>query len=162
MFTHVAHDDYRVAKDGITGGGPDHDGTVDPSMSFHRSGICPGRPERARGGALGNGLSRRAIAGRRCVPRARTLSKRTGLMKAVVAADSDRILGFAMLGAQAGEVLAVVQMAMLGGLPYTALRDGILAHPTMAEGLNMLFGTPLSSHRNGRDMLAHRRPIACP
>ena len=51
-----------------------------------------------------------------------------------------------MLGAQAGEVLAVVQMAMLGGLPYTALRDGILAHPTMAEGLNMLLGTALSAH----------------
>ena len=44
-----------------------------------------------------------------------------------------------MLGAQAGEVMAVVQMAMLGGLPFTALRDGILAHPTLAEGLNMLF-----------------------
>ncbi len=46
-----------------------------------------------------------------------------------------------MLGAQAGEVMAVVQVAMLGGLPFTALRDGILAHPTLAEGLNMLFAT---------------------
>ena len=73
------------------------------------------------------------------VPRARTLSERKGIMKALVAADSDRILGFAMLGAQAGEVMAVVQMAVLGGLPFTALRDGILAHPTLAEGLNMLF-----------------------
>ena len=81
------------------------------------------------------------------IPRARTLSKRVGLMKAVIAADSDKILGFTMLGAQAGEVLAVVQMAMLGGLPYTALLDGILAHPTMAEGLNMLFGSsPQRTH----------------
>ena len=80
------------------------------------------------------------------IPRARTLSKRVGLMKAVIAADSDKILGFTMLGAQAGEVLAVVQMAMLGGLPYTALRDGILAHPTMAEGLNMLFGSALGAN----------------
>ena len=52
----------------------------------------------------------------------------------------EQILGFAMLGAEAGEVTAVVQMAMLGRLPYTALRDGVLAHPTMAEGLNYLFG----------------------
>jgi pyruvate/2-oxoglutarate dehydrogenase complex dihydrolipoamide dehydrogenase (E3) component len=73
------------------------------------------------------------------VPRARTLSERRGFMKALVAVEDDRILGFAMLGAQAGEVMAVVQMAMLGDLPFTALRDGILAHPTLAEGLNMLF-----------------------
>ena len=53
-------------------------------------------------------------------------------------ADSDRILGFTMLGADAGEVLAVVQTAMLAGLPYTGLRDAILTHPTMAEGLNVL------------------------
>ena len=49
------------------------------------------------------------------------------------------------LGAQAGEVMAVVQMAMLGGLPFTALRDGILAHPTLAEGLNMVFATVSAS-----------------
>lgn len=59
-------------------------------------------------------------------------------MKMLVAKDSDRILGFTMLGKDAGEVVAVVQMAMLGGLPYTALRDAILTHPTMAEGLTVL------------------------
>ncbi len=68
-------------------------------------------------------------------------------MKADIAADSDQILCFTMLGAQAGEVLAVVRVEMLGGLPpYTALRDGVLAHPTMTEGLNMLFGSALSTH----------------
>lgn len=60
-------------------------------------------------------------------------------MKAVIAADSDQILGFSMLGTNAGEVMSVVQMAMLGGLSFTALRDGIFAHPTITEGLNMLF-----------------------
>ena len=60
-------------------------------------------------------------------------------MKVLVEADGDRILGFAMLGPEAGEVMAVVQTAMLGGLPYTILRDAILTHPTMAEGLNALF-----------------------
>ena len=57
----------------------------------------------------------------------------------VVAGDDDRILGFTMIGTEAGEVVAAVQTAMLGGLPYTVLRDAILAHPTMAEGLNGLF-----------------------
>jgi hypothetical protein len=56
-----------------------------------------------------------------------------------VAADGDRILGFTMFGADAGEVMAVVQTAMLAGMPYTGLRDAILAHPTMAEGLGGLF-----------------------
>ena len=60
-------------------------------------------------------------------------------MKALLDARSDRILGFTMFGPQAGEVMAVVQTAMLAGMPYTGLRDAILAHPTMAEGLNALF-----------------------
>jgi pyruvate/2-oxoglutarate dehydrogenase complex dihydrolipoamide dehydrogenase (E3) component len=60
-------------------------------------------------------------------------------MKALIEADGDRILGFTMVGPEAGEVMAVVQMAMLAGLPYLALRDVILTHPTMAEGLNSLF-----------------------
>ena len=73
------------------------------------------------------------------VLRARTLSETQGFMQAVVAADSDRILGFTMIGPEAGEVLATVQTAMLAEMPYTGLRDAILAHPTMAEGLNALF-----------------------
>jgi pyruvate/2-oxoglutarate dehydrogenase complex dihydrolipoamide dehydrogenase (E3) component len=62
-----------------------------------------------------------------------------GFMKAVVSTKDDRILGFGMLGADAGEVVTVVQTAMLAGLPYDGLRDAILAHPTIAEGLNPLF-----------------------
>jgi pyruvate/2-oxoglutarate dehydrogenase complex dihydrolipoamide dehydrogenase (E3) component len=53
--------------------------------------------------------------------------------------DGDRILGFTVFGAGAGEVMAVVQVAMVAGLPYTALRDAILTHPTIAEGLVALF-----------------------
>ena len=60
-------------------------------------------------------------------------------MKVLVGAGDDRILGFAMIGAEAGEVMAAVQTAILAGLPYTAMRDAILAHPTMAEGLGSLF-----------------------
>ena len=60
-------------------------------------------------------------------------------MKALVETSGDRILGFTMIGPEAGEVMAAVQTAMLAGLPYTILRDAILTHPTMAEGLNDLF-----------------------
>ena len=66
-----------------------------------------------------------------------------GFMTMQIDAESDRILGFTMLGVSAGEVLAVLQAAMLGGLPYTGLRDAIFTHPTMAEGLNVLLaGVP--------------------
>ena len=68
-----------------------------------------------------------------------TTDEAAGFMKVLVEAEGDRILGFAMIGPEAGEVMAVVQTAMLGRLPYTVLRDAILAHPTMAEGLGALF-----------------------
>jgi pyruvate/2-oxoglutarate dehydrogenase complex dihydrolipoamide dehydrogenase (E3) component len=61
-----------------------------------------------------------------------------GFMKAVISADDDLILGFTMVGAEAGEVMAAVQTAMLANLPYQKLRDAILTHPTMAEGLGPL------------------------
>jgi pyruvate/2-oxoglutarate dehydrogenase complex dihydrolipoamide dehydrogenase (E3) component len=73
------------------------------------------------------------------VLRTRTIAETRGFMKALVGAHDDRILGFTMLGPEAGEVVAAVQTAMLAGMPYTGLRDAILTHPTMAEGLNALF-----------------------
>ncbi len=77
------------------------------------------------------------------VLRARTISETRGFMKVLVGADHDRILGFAMFGPEAGEVVAVIQTAMLAAMPYTALRDAILTHPTMAEGLGpLLSGVP--------------------
>ena len=68
-----------------------------------------------------------------------TLSEPRGFYKALVAADSDRILGFTAFGPEPGEVMTIVQVAIAAGLPYTALRDAILTHPTMAEGLDELF-----------------------
>jgi pyruvate/2-oxoglutarate dehydrogenase complex dihydrolipoamide dehydrogenase (E3) component len=73
------------------------------------------------------------------VLRTETTDETQGFMKAVVAKDDDRILGFTMIGAEAGEVMAVVQTAMLAGLPYQTLRDAVFTHPTMAEGLGPLF-----------------------
>jgi hypothetical protein len=73
------------------------------------------------------------------VLRSRTLSETRGFFKVLVEVNGDRILGFTMIGSEAGEVMAVVQTAMLAGLPHTRLRDAIIAHPTMAEGLTTLF-----------------------
>ena len=78
--------------------------------------------------------------------RARTLSETRGFVKALVEADSDRILGFTAFGVGAGEVLAAVQIAMIAGLPYTALRDAVLTHPTLVEGLIPLFSSVASTH----------------
>jgi pyruvate/2-oxoglutarate dehydrogenase complex dihydrolipoamide dehydrogenase (E3) component len=74
------------------------------------------------------------------VLRTRTLGETAGFLKALIAAD-DRILGFTALGVGAGELLAPVQLAMSAGLPYTALRDLIVTHPTMSEGLMYLFSS---------------------
>ena len=74
------------------------------------------------------------------VLRTRTLSQTRGFMKALIGAD-DRIVGFTAFGAEASELMAVVQTAMLSGMPYTALGDAIFTHPTAAEGLIGLFST---------------------
>ena len=138
MFTHASLDDYRVVSGQLKGGNRTTDGRMIPYCVFID-------PEFARVGLNESEARSRNVEYRVArlpidvVPRARTLSQRKGFMKALVAKDSDRILGFAMLGINAGEVMSVVQMAMLGGLPSSVLRDGIFAHPTISEGLNMLF-----------------------
>jgi pyruvate/2-oxoglutarate dehydrogenase complex dihydrolipoamide dehydrogenase (E3) component len=72
------------------------------------------------------------------VLRTEATDEKQGFMKMLVGAGDDRILGFTMIGAEAGEVMAVVQTAMLAGLPYQRLRDAVIAHLTMAEGLGPL------------------------
>ena len=81
------------------------------------------------------------------VLRTRTLSETRGFLKALVETDGDRILGFAAFGVDAGEIMSSVQIAMIAGLPYTALRDAILAHPTLLEGLGPLFSS-VPSYQN--------------
>jgi pyruvate/2-oxoglutarate dehydrogenase complex dihydrolipoamide dehydrogenase (E3) component len=73
--------------------------------------------------------------------RTRTLSQTRGFLKALIDAQSDRILGFTAFAVDAGEIMAPVQIAMIARLPYTALRDAILTHPTLAEGLVALFSS---------------------
>ena len=113
-------------------------------------------PELARIGLSESEAKARGVAYRlaripmAAVLRTRTLSETHGFMKALVAVDSDRILGFTAFGVEAGELLAAVQVAMAAGLPYTVLRDAIFTHPTLSEGLVVLFTAvpPLSQSRS--------------
>jgi pyruvate/2-oxoglutarate dehydrogenase complex dihydrolipoamide dehydrogenase (E3) component len=73
------------------------------------------------------------------VARAREVDETRGFMKAIVDAGTSEILGAAVLGIEGGEVMSIVQVAMMGRLPYTSLRDAVFAHPTLAESLNNLF-----------------------
>jgi pyruvate/2-oxoglutarate dehydrogenase complex dihydrolipoamide dehydrogenase (E3) component len=75
------------------------------------------------------------------VARAQEVAESRGFMKAVVDATSDQILGGAVLGIEGGEIMAMLEIAILANLPYTVLRDGIFAHPTLAESLNNLFAS---------------------
>ena len=137
-FTHVAFDDFRIVRDNIAGGNHVTTGRQVPFCLFTD-------PELARIGLNEEEAKQKGIAHRlakipmESVLRTRTLSETRGFMKALVEADGDRILGFTAFGAEAGEVMAVVQVAMAAGLPYTAVRDAVLTHPTIAEGLVALF-----------------------
>lgn len=75
------------------------------------------------------------------VARALETDESRGLMKAVVNADTQQILGFTCLGMEGGEVMGIVYTAMLGQLPYTTLQNAMYAHPTLAESLNNLWGS---------------------
>ncbi len=140
QFTHVAFDDFRVVRDNLAGNVRSTRDRLVPYCAFID-------PELARVGLDETTAQQQRLAVRvvripmTSVLRAQAIGETRGFMKMLLAADGDRILGFTMLGADAGEVLAVVQTAMLAGLPYTGLRDAILTHPTMAEGLNVLLAS---------------------
>lgn len=138
QFTHMSLDDFRVIRDNLQGGQRSTAGRMVPYCMFMDPPLA--RVGTSEGEARAAGTTIRvAKLPTKAVLRTRTTSQSAGFMKALVGAD-DRILGFTMIGSEAGEVMAVVQTAMLAKLPYTALRDAILTHPTMAEGLNALFG----------------------
>lgn len=75
------------------------------------------------------------------VARAIEVDETRGFMKAVIDADSQQILGCAILGIQGGEIATILQVAMMGHLPYTAIQNAVFSHPTLAESLNNLFTT---------------------
>ena len=138
QFTHASYDDFRIVRDNLAGRSRSTRGRLVPSClftdpPFARVGLSEAE---ARAGGIAVRVARLPLA---AVLRTRTTGETRGFMKALVEAEGERILGFAMLGAEAGEVMAAVQTAMLAGLPYGGLRDAVLAHPTMAEGLGQLF-----------------------
>ena len=142
QFTHVAFDDFRVVRDNLNGGTRTTRDRLIPFCMFTdpelaRVGLNE-REAKARG--IAYRLAKMPMAG---VLRAVTLGETRGFVKMLVDAESDRILGFTAFGAEASEMMAAVQTAMLGGLSYTVLRDAIFTHPTAAEGLvYLLAGVP--------------------
>jgi pyruvate/2-oxoglutarate dehydrogenase complex dihydrolipoamide dehydrogenase (E3) component len=138
QFTHVAGDDFRIIRDNLAGGKRSTRDRFVPYCMFTD-------PPLAHVGLSERGAQRDAVAVRvaklpmTAVLRTETTDETQGFMKAIVGRDDDLILGFTMIGAEAGEVMAAVQTAMLAKLPYQELRDAVLTHPTMAEGLGPLF-----------------------
>jgi len=139
QYTHVALDDYRIVKANlIDGGNRSTSDRLVPSCLFID-------PELAHVGLTETKAQQQGYAIRvakldaSAILRAITEGQTDGLMKAIIDTKTGRILGCSLLCHEAGEVISTVQMVMQAQMPYTVLRDGILAHPTMTEGLNMLF-----------------------
>jgi pyruvate/2-oxoglutarate dehydrogenase complex dihydrolipoamide dehydrogenase (E3) component len=138
QFTHISEDDFRIIRDNLAGGQRSTRDRQVPYCMFTdpplaHVGLSEG--EAARRGII----TRVARMPTSAVLRAQATGETQGFMKALVGDSDDRIVGFTMIGAEAGEVMAVVQMAMMADLPYWRVRDAVLAHPTMAEGLGFLF-----------------------
>jgi pyruvate/2-oxoglutarate dehydrogenase complex dihydrolipoamide dehydrogenase (E3) component len=139
QYTHISLDDFRIVKANLIDGG--NRSTRDrliPSCLFIDPELAHvGLTETA---ALQQGYAIRvAKLDASAVPRARTLGQTDGLLKAIIDPETGRILGCSLLCHAAGEVISTVQMVMQAQMPYTVLRDGVLTHPTMTEGLNLLF-----------------------
>jgi pyruvate/2-oxoglutarate dehydrogenase complex dihydrolipoamide dehydrogenase (E3) component len=139
-FTPIGEDDFRVVLDNLSGGSRVTTGRQVPFCLFTDLELA--RVELSEREARERGVAYRlAKIPLDQVLRTRTLSEMRGFLKAVIEKGGDRILGFTAFGVEAGELLPAVQLAMAAGLPYTALRDTVLAHPTMAEGLGALFSS---------------------
>jgi pyruvate/2-oxoglutarate dehydrogenase complex dihydrolipoamide dehydrogenase (E3) component len=138
-FTHISYDDFRIVKTNLLGSGNvTMKGRLIPYTVF----IDPqlGRVGLSESEAKEKGLKVRvAKIPMTYVARALEMNETRGFLKAIVDTDTQHILGFTALGLEAGELASLVQVAMLGHLPYTVLRDGIFSHPGLAESLNTLF-----------------------
>ena len=137
QFTHVAYNDFRVVHDNLNGGNRSKKDRIVPFCMFTD-------PELARVGRNETEAKRDKIEYRLAklpmanVLRTHTIDEPRGFMKILIGKDSDEIVGFMAFGIEASELMAAVQTAMVGRLPYTTLRDAVFAHPTMSEGLIFL------------------------
>jgi pyruvate/2-oxoglutarate dehydrogenase complex dihydrolipoamide dehydrogenase (E3) component len=138
-FTHIAYDDFRIIRTNLLEGG---DATTESRLIPYTVFIDPqlggvGLTERqARKEGRNVKIAKMPMS---YVSRALEVDEPRGMMKVIVDAEADQILGVAILGIEGGEVMAVLQMAMMGNLPYTVLQDAVFSHPTLAESLNNLF-----------------------
>jgi len=136
LFTHVSVDDFRIIKDNLAGGNRSTRDRLVPYCMFTD-------PQLAHVGLTEREAQHHGIAVRiarlpmSTVLRTHTTDETQGFMKALIGSD-DRIVGFTMIGSEAGEVMTAVQTAMLADLPYPRLRDAVIAHLTVAEGLGPL------------------------
>jgi pyruvate/2-oxoglutarate dehydrogenase complex dihydrolipoamide dehydrogenase (E3) component len=138
QFTHVSVDDFRIVKTNMAGGDRRTDQRLIPYVMFTdpplaRVGLSEGEAKRAGIPVRVGKLPMKNVL------RTEATDETSGSMKVLVDTDDDRILGFTMIGSEAGEVMATIQTAMLAGLPYTQLRDAVFAHLTITEGLGPLF-----------------------
>jgi pyruvate/2-oxoglutarate dehydrogenase complex dihydrolipoamide dehydrogenase (E3) component len=137
-FTHIAYDDFRIIRSNV----------IEKKTASTHNRIVPYTlfidPQLGRVGLTETEARQQyrnvcvAKLPMNSVARALEIDETRGFLKAVIDADTKQILGAAMLGVEGGEVMAAVEVAMMGKVPYTALRDGIFAHPTLAESLNNL------------------------
>jgi len=139
QFTHVSEDDFKIISENLAGGNRRTTDRLIPYCMFTD-------PPLAHVGLTEREAQRQNVSVRVAkmptgvVLRSQATGETQGFMKLLVNAADDRIVGFTMIGAEAGEVMAAMQIAILAGLPYTKLQDAIFAHPTMAEGLGVLLG----------------------
>src|SRR5262249_51415467 len=138
-FTHISYDDYRIIRNNFLRG---KQSTTKGRLVPYTVYIDP------QLGRIGLTELEARTQGRKFytakipmswIARALETDEPRGFVKALVDAETEQILGCAVLGLEGGEIMSMLEIAMMGKLPYTALEDGIFAHPTLAEGLNTLF-----------------------
>jgi pyruvate/2-oxoglutarate dehydrogenase complex dihydrolipoamide dehydrogenase (E3) component len=146
QFTHVAYHDFRVVHENLNGGHRSTKGRLVPFCMFTDPELARvGRNEsEARRDGIEYRIAKMPMAN---VLRTHTIAEPRGFMKMLIGKDSDEIIGFTAFGVEASELMAAVQTAMVGGRPFTTLRDAIFAHPTMSEGLIYLLGQVESKAR---------------
>jgi pyruvate/2-oxoglutarate dehydrogenase complex dihydrolipoamide dehydrogenase (E3) component len=140
-FTHISYDDFRILKQNLLNGGSS---TIEERFVPYVVFIDPqlGRIGLSEKEASSQGRDFRvAKLPFDRVARAIETDETRGMMKALVDSKTDQIIGAAILGVEGGEIMSAIQIAMMGGLPYTSLREGVFAHPTLVESLNNLFMT---------------------
>jgi pyruvate/2-oxoglutarate dehydrogenase complex dihydrolipoamide dehydrogenase (E3) component len=140
-FTHISYDDFRILRTNlIEGGSASTLGRILPYVIYidPQLGRIGMTEQEARKQGLSIKVARMPIEN---ISRAVEVDETRGFMKAVVDANTNRILGAAVLGIEGGELMSMLQIAMMGNMPYTVLKDAVFAHPTLAESLNNLFGS---------------------